>query len=370
MKPSLLSLFQRGRYYRLPPPSDDDTDETVRARKEAERFTVAAIGFCLVHHARFRRFFVEALCDVSLSPRARCEVQIEPQHWADLELHFGRRQVVVIEFKLGAPLQPHQDPGKAEFWTAGGYGAHLSAAYPQHTKHFIVLGPREWLDFPKFDAWKFRQLRWVDLARNFHRHFHQTALLSDLRDCLAQFGVWEFASMKARELFSVGSGAVNASAAWQVLWTAYTSPDLKFSTARSAVRIDAEIIRPNQWHFGIEVQASASTILGSLLRPNLGGEILWFGYEHERRDETWLSVWLYCENELLADNVESEFRPSRHSRHRLVRRADEQGNRTLIGIRGQPSYGVTELDWFVGMLNHICGWASHVVPPTPKARRR
>lgn len=368
MKPSLLSLFQRGRYHRLPPASDDDTEEVVSTRKEAERYAVAAIGFCLVHHARFRRFFIKVICDVTLSAQARCEVQVEPHHWADLEIHFGRRQVAVIEFKLGAPLQSHQNPSKDEFWT-GGYGERLATAYPNHTKHFIVLGPSEWLDFTKHPGWHFRQLHWADLAKNFHRHFHRTPLLNDLRDCLSQFGVWDFASMKAREL-SVGSSAVRASAAWDILWTAFTSPDLKLSAARSSSRVDAVITRPDQWHFGIEVRAAASAPLKRVTRPVSGGAMLWFGWECERRDETWLSVWLYCESESLADAVEAEFRSGKRSSNRLVRSTDEQGHRTHIGIRGQTEYGVTELDWFVGTLGHFYGWALHVAPPTSTVRSR
>ena len=249
------------------------------------------------------------------------------------------------------------------------YGARLDTAYPKHAKHFIVLGPREWLDFPEREGWHFRQLYWADLAKDFHRHFHHTPLLNDLRDCLSQFGVWEFASMKAREL-SVGSSAARASAAWDILWTAFTSPDLKFSTARSSLRVDAAFTRPNQWHFGIEVQAAASAPLKRVIGPHSREGILWFGYECERRNETWLSVWLYCENESLADAIEARFRPAKHSSDRLLRRTDEQGNRTHIGIRGTSDYGASELDWFVGKLFHFFDWARHAAPPTSTVRRR
>lgn len=371
MKPTLLTLFQRGRYCRLPSAADGESEELVRARREAERFTSAAVGFCIVHHARFRRFFIEKMCGLALSPRARCEVDIEPEHWADLMVHFGRRKVTVIEFKLGAPLQSHQNPGASEFWEKpNGYGALLGQAYPKHEKHFIVLGARERLQLPERASWLFRQVGWAELATDFDEHFHRTPLLGDLRDCLAQFGVWEFARMKASKFSVRSSAATGASMAWEILWTAYTAPDLKLSIAPSFSRIDAEFTRPNQWHFGIEVLAGASPSLLEVTRPSSGGAVLWFGYECGRNGEVWLSIWLYCENEALADEIAARFRPGKHSSDKPQRGVNDKGHRTDIGIRGRPSYGTTDLDWFAGWLSTLCGWAQHHAKIAPIKRRR
>jgi hypothetical protein len=194
--------------------------------------------------------------------------------------------------------------------------------------------------------------------------------LEDLRDCLAQFGVWEFASMKARELSVAYSGACGASAAWEILWTAYIAPDVKFSTAHSCVSVDADYTRQNQWYFGIEVQAAANASLAAITRPNSRGGVLWFGYECERRDEVWQSVWLYCESEQLADEIARKFRPGKHSAYRILRRTNEKGLRTNIGIRGRSGYGSSELDWFVGWLSSLSGWAQHRTMDTSMRRRR
>src|SRR5437870_5446642 len=110
MKPSLFVLFKRGRYFRLPSLTDEESGEVTRIRSEAERFTAAAVGFCMTHNSAFRRFFLRKVCGLEVMPRGKCEIEIEPESWADLLIRFGNRHVCVIEFKLGAPLQPHQDP--------------------------------------------------------------------------------------------------------------------------------------------------------------------------------------------------------------------------------------------------------------------
>src|SRR5205823_1098661 len=121
VKPSLFTLFKRGRYFRLPPPNGDEDADIVRARREAERFTAAAVGFCMSHNARFAKFFLSKVCRVRVRPRTRISVEVEPESWADLLIHVGR-SVCVVEFKLGAPLQSHQDPSKRDFWQNTGYG--------------------------------------------------------------------------------------------------------------------------------------------------------------------------------------------------------------------------------------------------------
>lgn len=282
------------------------------------------------HNARFARFFLEKVCDMAVNARTRIDVEVEPENWADLLIHAGRA-VCVVEFKLGAPLQPHQNPSDEAFWKEGsGYGARFQFAYPRLKKRFVVLGHPKWISFPQRPTWDFAQPPWTSLAGGFEERFGTTKLLCDLKDCLAQFEIWEFASMRARELSIYPESVVNGASAWEVLRQAYLSPTLQFSKRTSAYHLDAEIGERTGWHFGLEVQSGANKTLQALIRPRVGGPLMWFGYESERRGKAYRSVWLYCESERIADFVAKELRPSRYSSYRLLRKDDDRGKRSYI----------------------------------------
>ncbi len=53
----------------------------------------------------------------------------------------------------------------------------------------------------------------------------------DLRDCLAGFNIWEFTSMKARDLFVSAPRVIQGTVAWEILEQRYLCPELTFLTA-------------------------------------------------------------------------------------------------------------------------------------------
>ena len=197
MKPSLFTLFKRGRYFRLPPPSEDEDAAVVRVRREAERFAAAAVAFCMRHNPKFARRFLSKVCNIPVPSKTKILIEVEPESWADLFIRIGRC-VCVIEFKLGAPLQLHQNPSSPAFWSAPtGYGAKVETAFANNPKHFVVLGHPHYILFPQRALWTFQRAEWNLLAKEFESHFASTRLLCDLRDCLARFNVWEFSSMES-----------------------------------------------------------------------------------------------------------------------------------------------------------------------------
>lgn len=372
MKPSFFALFQRGRYFRLPPPSEDDDAEILRRRKEAERFTAAAIGFCMLHRPNFARFFLNKICNISIRPRTKIAVDVEPKSWADLRIRVGG-SVCIIEFKLGAPLQPHQNPNERAFWeTSLGYGRTLEAVYPRMKKHFVLLGHRGHILLPQRNGWEFTDATWSSLADEFEARFGKSKLLCDLRDCLAQFEIWEFASMKARNLSVFAGDVVHGSIAWEVLQQAYVCPDLNFSDSIMAYRLDSKIAKGSGWHFGIEIKSRASKPLRQLIRPVTGGAVMWFGYECERVGEAYCSVWFYCETETIADNIASKMQPSRRDSFRLYREDDEMGNSCHICIREGDLIGRGDFDWFSEWLmraKHLADRSAQARPPVCVKRR-
>jgi hypothetical protein len=370
LKPSLFTLFKRGRYLRLPPPSEDDDADMVRTRKEAERFTAAAVGFCMSHNPNFARYFLKEICNITASPKARIKVEVEPESWADLLIIVGRL-VCVVEFKLGAPLQSHQDPSNEAFWKKGsGYGFKLESAYRKNKKRFVVLGHPLWILLPQREGWDFVQTQWVSLASRFQERFGKTKLLCDLKDCLAQFEIWEFASMKIRELYISPQQVVQGTLAWELLRQAYLCPELKFSRSTMAYHLDAQLGDRSGWHFGIEIQSIASRALQMLNRPNVAGAVMWFGYESERRDKIYRSVWFYCENERIADFLAEKLRPRTRSSYRLLKRDDEHGNRSYVCLRSAARYSSRDFDWFCGWLRESYHLAMRFAPIEPLRAQR
>src|SRR5437763_8967831 len=129
MKPSLFSLFKRGRYFRLPSTDVAESSDADRVHREVERFVAAAIGFCMQHNNAFKRFFLLEVCGITPKGK-RITIDVEPQNWADLMIVVGRLRCVV-EFKIGASLQRHQNPAEEEQFWAGpsGYGYRMEDAF-------------------------------------------------------------------------------------------------------------------------------------------------------------------------------------------------------------------------------------------------
>lgn len=372
MKPSFFALFKRGRYFRLPPPSEDDDPEVLRRRKEAERFTAAAVGFCMFHHPNFARVFLHNICNISVQPKTKVTVDVEPESWADLLIGVGR-SICVVEFKLGAPLQAHQNPSEAVFWgKRSGYGAKLQAAYPRAKKHFVILGHRGYIALPERSGWQFAQANWSLLADGFEARFGKSKLLCDLRDCLAQFEIWEFASMKARELSVFSEDVIHGSLAWEILRQAYLCPDLDFSRSTKAYLLDAEVGNRSGWHFGIEIQNRASKPLRELIRPTTNGPLMWFGYESPGRGKVDHSIWFYCETRLIADLIAEGMRHSRQDSYRVLRPDDDEDDSSYVCIRERSLIGRHDFDWFGDWLmraKHLADRSAQVRPPVRVKRR-
>src|SRR6266481_2225391 len=123
MTSRFLQMFKRGRYVNVRLLAAAETDEATQKAKheERERFSVAAIAFCIEHDKALKRHFLHVV--VGLSPEDVTSVTVEPEDCADLLLE-GARHVLVLEFKLGALLQDHQSP-ESRIFSEAGYGAKI-----------------------------------------------------------------------------------------------------------------------------------------------------------------------------------------------------------------------------------------------------
>src|SRR6184192_2639719 len=115
---TFTTLFERSRY------SSQGRwlglDEAAREQRmdQQERFAVGMIGFALEHDSKFVAHFLERICGLKDLPGTNgWKILVEPEDWGDLLLkHTDSSSLVVVEFKIGANLEEHQNPSTERFF--------------------------------------------------------------------------------------------------------------------------------------------------------------------------------------------------------------------------------------------------------------
>lgn len=122
-EPSFAQLFRRSRYSRL-----DLGQQDLPGSARLEVFAVAAVGFALKHDLEFKKKFLEKFAGVT-GDIGDFRPFIQAANCTDLKLeHLKMGILVVVEFKIRADLEAHQDPWskseKGAFWSEElqGYG--------------------------------------------------------------------------------------------------------------------------------------------------------------------------------------------------------------------------------------------------------
>src|SRR6266480_532658 len=131
MEPSFSLLFKRGKYHSFVPVPDEDENELSEKerdekRREIERYLITAIGFCAKHDRAFRTHLITSVCGIpetlACSP---VDVSVEPHNWGDLVITSRKNEFAcVVECKVHAKLEHHQNPEKPDFEKTG-YGARI-----------------------------------------------------------------------------------------------------------------------------------------------------------------------------------------------------------------------------------------------------
>jgi len=160
--PSFFHLYQRGCCCREGKPN------VGQRQNQRELFAVAALAFTLKHSEQFRRYFLCEICGIQTGwSNPALQIRLQPENYADLALIIPELgSVGVIEAKIDAPLEDHQNQNKDEFWEEGGYGRQ-------------ILGERDFRDLPQNSvctcsiSWitpgAIRQLCQRSIARYFER---------------------------------------------------------------------------------------------------------------------------------------------------------------------------------------------------------
>lgn len=185
----------------------DDGDDH---NEQRELFAVSAVAFAMKHDAGFKRHFLKRICGVDNANELNDEelkdynIQIQPYVCADLALENNKKsEVIVLEFKVGADLKPHQNYTLPDFSLSeseskenkDGYGKQIRDKYSRYAgrqRYIIFL---EEADFVKYELAReispaVKKIQcfsrtWSDLLMS-EEKIEMHPLVEDLFYCLAE----------------------------------------------------------------------------------------------------------------------------------------------------------------------------------------
>ena len=343
MTSRFLQMFKRGRYVSGRTWSADEAvqgDDSARRkeREERERFSVAAIAFCIEHDASFKRHFLHAVAH--LSPEDVTKVTLEPQQYADLVLE-GPRHVLVLEFKLGAPLQDHQSPETRTFWETG-YGAKIRKRFPSEKKElrYIVIGK----DFEPCDVGGLQctAIPWTKLLMPSDQE-RESSIERDLYDCLGHLGATVFLNrhMTNYKLATEANGAMTVFSVLYHLLLRNGIPTGKYDGNMNSIGLT--------FQQGKDGGGALYNKLVETIQPETK-DLGWLGYEKGEDEKGCLSVYFHANSKTL---------PSLLARLQAAEGIDcttevEEGSMKIVSYLPCDK-SANDLEWFEKILKTAAG---------------
>jgi hypothetical protein len=369
MLPSFSGLFRRSRYGGVIPDGADAADPEAQTRfRQCERFAVTALAFCLKHVPTFRHGFIEMILEkaVRSSEIAAWTIQVEPDEWADLLLEPGGpdRPIFILEFKIHAFLQDHQNPGKADFLMREGYGAVARKHHAHRPVQYVVIDQRDSLfawDKSQPSGIKCRHLQWAQIAdawKNLRDEASpwESAIIEDLFESLGKLGIYAFSHMKT-DKSKVTTSLVDAAEAGQIL----THVAEMIPVQRDRWHLTTQHESTDSWSFGVNVLATSGTRavlrkahlnLRDVIQPS-SNDLIWFGYQSETGDFPMaLSVWFYCGSEKAAKEVKKKLMPLETAAC-TVQQEKENDTWFNVVVKTNKTNKKCDRDWFLSVFKQL-----------------
>lgn len=285
-----------------------------------EVFAVAAVGFVLKHDAQFKRNFLKNFAGIA-DGRENFQPGIQASDCEDLKLENPeRRTLVVLEFKVWAPLQPKQNPwlddrkpddNSLPFWSEAdnGYGYQLTKKdYDQI--YYVVVQQKEYggvRDEKPFEhsckIFHLKRRNWECLLAP------SPGLEEDLVTSLGELGIGELADWRMKTMKikpeTVEDCFKGAEVITGLLWV---SEKLKLTLKKSWLgfgRNNLGVGLPNE--VAARLSKGRSAFVG---RHHKGWGCGWFGYISEQFGKFQPEVWFYCNTgakDKLLKTLEREF---------------------------------------------------------------
>ena len=250
------------------------------------------VAFAFKHDPVFARHFLKAICGAKPSSNpSGFSIEFQPEHHADLAIcSTNRRELFVIEFKIGAELQPKQNPWDKSFFKQNGYGTMiLNDAQWRRFKDrtYIVLQSSQISDRDVVKhGLRCLSRRWKDLVPT-HR---PKGLYEDLLGSLGGFGIpslkiWKGNQMKLGEC---------------------TKTAVQMSQLLSGIADNFNIPTRRLWNINQDQEDWWFTLDWSTRPPQFEqpdkvvktkyGSHGGFGYQQHRKRKSERAVWFYCGN--------------------------------------------------------------------------
>jgi hypothetical protein len=315
MEPSFKALFRRGHYYRA-------AVKGKRERKEAERFAVSALAFCLRYDEAFTRGFLRNVCgfrSIDVTTPVQLRLRIEPaRNSPDLFVAEPALSLyAVIEAKIWAKVKEHQDfRCTRSFGGPGGYGTAIAGArdIPKGAEiRYVLLDSRQKPEEKKVSIGgrllRCRTARWEDLFRDKNKC---SPFVNDLRDCLADFGI-SMLALEATKNMRIDRNVTVGAKAWKVISSICHGIGIQPDRFEQQ-EIDYE--DDQNWWLGCNIEAPTRSDYrkgnhGKLQKLVGHKEMLaWLGYQAAEDGTVDVSVWFYCSNESRADSIRKKIRGS------------------------------------------------------------
>lgn len=361
MEPSFFSLFNRSRYLKDLGYDAEEAEERrlqQRKRRQAERFAVASIAFCLKHgEPEFRQHFFKYLGLADFTLGADSGIRVEDKRWGDLVLvSSDQAKVCVVECKIHADLEPHQNPEKTEFWEAGGYGFEIEEAFPGRNRLYVILGAKQSLKLPTGRGIKTIQRQWSELDDG----YPHAGLAADLHQSLAKLGVERF-KLRNTHTMKIGKNSQYAGQVYGTLLGAATRLNLTEGKRKE----DNSYTNESSWYVGLEVRKSdrfadktnAHGRLQARVDP-IGPPVSWFGYgQDDAKTGPFFSAWFYTGNKVAEIAVDKRLQTVLNSETHLIRHQSEQGGYNQLEVQIAAAelekQSRSDQDWFVGILSVV-----------------
>lgn len=346
MEAGFLALYKRGTYFRGNIESLE-SEQRERKHQERERFAMAALAFCLTHHAPFRQHFLKVVCDIS-RPQSEPKIGIEDKLWGDLVIRTNNA-IFVIEGKIKAKLQDHQNPTKGRAFWRRGYGHAILEQFKDHPNlHYILLGYPKPIALREYRHIACHRVFWSDLEKDFPAAGDQTDMATDLADCLAELQVDAFYLRKTRTMRI--SKPNETAKAFDVL-----RGTLKAINA-SQQYIHGEW-RKDGWEYGSEIRPSRSkeavalTKLRRAVKPIRREAVGWFGWQSANLEKGSRSVWFYCGNERIRKVFAERLKNRLKRDYFVTSKIDEDQRKRYLSVEPARSANQTTSDqeWFLSV---------------------
>lgn len=336
---SFAELYRRSRYFsRIRPGDEADKNEMRRL----EEFATAALAFVLRHDDVFRGEFLKEICGLKEATGDQFKVEVQCDHKKgagkfDLVLT-SKKCVVVVEAKVWAPLDCHQNPNEDFFKLRSrngknGYGWQMKDKWGASKEKlvYVVLRPSAEICSKQDPRIEMRFARWCEMDG-----LSQSSLASSFVEWLGSLRIEGLMKLNVER----GKFAELLDKTWAMKFMLEAVGDCSgLETKKVMFKLDQQ----DKWIGCVILAKSPALTHLKKFAHRSKNELGWFGYDSDENGTPKLSVWFYAGSEKQAAQMRKKYPGA----------ILNKGSNELIWY--QPSGSESDFEWLVSKLNWLMG---------------